>query len=288
MTLSATKDHRVAWPAGAVERRVAHRTHGRRQGPATRLMSPGDLGERLKPFVFLDMFDSGGAPAASFGLHPHSGIATLTLVTQGAVNYEDTSGNSGVMAKGSVEWMVAGGGVWHGGGWAGGDAARGFQLWLALPPELENGAAASTYLPPESIPHEGPARILLGEYGGARSALRAPSSINYLAVRLKAGERWRYIPPEGHTVAWVALGEGRLHMPDALEAGELAVFEESGGAIDFHAAVDTELVLGSAVKHPHDLALGYYSVHTSGAALDQGERRIRAIGDQLRKEGRLR
>jgi redox-sensitive bicupin YhaK (pirin superfamily) len=252
-------------------------------------MSPGDFGQVLKPFVFLDLFDSTGAsPDSGFGLHPHSGIATLTLITQGAVRYEDTTGKTGVVAQGGVEWMVAGGGVWHGGGWAEGAAARGFQLWVALPPELENGSSVSTYLAPDSIPHEGPARILLGHYGDSSSAIAAPSSMNYLAVGLKAGERWRYSPPEDHTVAWVALSEGRLHAPGALRVGELAVFNGSNGAIDFHAEVDTEFVLGSAVRHPHDLVLGNYSVHTSSATLEQGEAEIREIGKRLRQEGRLR
>ena len=41
---------------------------------------------------------------------------------------------------------------------------------------------------------------------------------------------------------------------------------------------DTAFVLGSAVKHPHDLVLGHYSVHTSQAALAEGEAEIRRIG----------
>ena len=120
------------------------------------------------------------------------------------------------------------------------------------------------------------------------AAIVAPSSMNYLAVRLKAGERWRYHPPAEHTIAWVALGAGGLHTPDTLRVGELAVFEESDGEIDFQAEVDTEFVLGSAVKHPHDLVLGTYSVHTSIEALHEGEARIQLIGKRLRDEGRLR
>jgi redox-sensitive bicupin YhaK (pirin superfamily) len=269
-------------------RRIAHRTMGHRHGPVTRLMSPGDIGQRLKPFVFLDLFDSSGAAPGSFGLHPHSGIATLTFITHGAVSYEDTSGEKGVVPQGGLEWMMAGGGMWHGGGWAGDAPARGFQLWVALPPELEQGAAASAYLAPEAIPHAGPARVLLGHYGGSSSPIDAPSSINYLALRLKAGERWRYNPPRGHTVAWVALGEGELRSPYALKVGELVVYEESNAAIDFHAVVDTEFVLGSAIKHPHDLVMGHYSVHTSAEALHEGEARIRQIGGRLREQGRLR
>jgi hypothetical protein len=43
--------------------RVVHPTRGHRHGPTTRLMRPSDLGERLKPFVFLDLFeaDMGGS-----------------------------------------------------------------------------------------------------------------------------------------------------------------------------------------------------------------------------------
>jgi hypothetical protein len=41
------------------------------------------------------------------------------------------------------------------------------------------------------------------------------------------------------------------------------------------------------VKHPHELVMGYYSVHTSEATLAQGEAEIRRIGATLREEGRL-
>jgi hypothetical protein len=66
------------------------------------------------------------------------------------------------------------------------------------------------------------------------------------------------------------------------------VFEPGAAAIDFYADEDTEFVLGSAVAHPHDLVLGYYSVHTSKASLEAGEGRINEIGARLQKEGRLR
>jgi len=46
-------------------------------------------------------------------------------------------------------------------------------------------------------------------------------------------------------------------------------------------------VLGSAIKHPHELVMGYYSVHTTPAALAQGEAEIKRIGARLKQEGRL-
>ncbi|MFM2035450.1 MAG: hypothetical protein RL459_715, partial [Pseudomonadota bacterium] len=35
-------------------RQITTRTPGRRHGPITRLMSPGDIGQLTKPFIFLD------------------------------------------------------------------------------------------------------------------------------------------------------------------------------------------------------------------------------------------
>jgi redox-sensitive bicupin YhaK (pirin superfamily) len=274
-------------------RAIVYRTRGSQHGGIVRLMSPGDLGEFLKPFVFLDLFgfDTTGGHKG-FGLHPHSGIATLTYLIEGDTLYEDTTGEQGTLLGGGVEWMRAGNGVWHTGGPAPGvKRVRGFQLWVALPASEENAPAQSMYLAPSQVPQEGPARVLLGRYVAAQSAIAAPAPINYLAVQLKDGERWSYVPPAGHTVGWVAVNEGALETGDdrggPIGSGELAVFEESSAVIDFVARGDTSFVLGSAAKHPHELVMGHYSVHTSRATLDQGEAEIRRIGARLRQEGRL-
>jgi len=123
-------------------RSIARRTHGQNHGLVTRLMSPSDFGEILKPFVFLDLFDHQGAPFNG-GLHPHSGIATLSYVIEGAVSFIDPGNVRGTLSAGGVEWMQAGYGMWHGGGLDKAGRTRGFQLWIALPPELELGPTIS-------------------------------------------------------------------------------------------------------------------------------------------------
>jgi redox-sensitive bicupin YhaK (pirin superfamily) len=267
-------------------RSIVQRTRGRTHGPVTRLMSPSDFGEVLKPFVFLDLFDHEGAPFNG-ALHPHSGIATLTYVMEGAVNYIDPDNATGTLPAGAVEWMQAGRGMWHGGGLDQAGRTRGFQLWIALPPELELGPTVSIHQSPEDVPEDGPVRVLLGSYGIASSAIASPSPINYLAIRLKAGERWRYTPPAGHSVLWVAIASGVLSAPDELRHGDLAAFEPSSKAVEFEALTDAEFVLGSALPHAHDLVLGYYSVHTSPDALQAGETHIAAIRTRLIHEGRI-
>jgi redox-sensitive bicupin YhaK (pirin superfamily) len=272
--------------ARAEPRAIALRTRGHRHGPVTRLVSPSDIGELIKPFVFLDLFDISGSTAPNFGWHPHSGIATLTVLHKGALEYQETTGAKGILPAGGLEWMRAGGGVWHTGAAVG--QAKGFQLWIALPEELESSPSQSHYLSPDQVPEEIPARVILGSYGRAKSTILSPERINYLDVQLAAGERWTYEPPADHDVAWLAVSEGSIRTPEPVSTGEFVAFEESNGALSIQADRASRFVLGSAAKHPHDLVLGTYSVHTSHAALVAGESHIQRIGSQLVAAGLLR
>src|SRR5689334_25397495 len=91
-------------------REIVYRTHGHEGGPITRLMSPSDLGEVVKPFVFLDHFDfDGGSSPMSMdhGWHPHSGIATVTVLLEGSLRYAETTGSAGTLPAGGGGWMRA-------------------------------------------------------------------------------------------------------------------------------------------------------------------------------------
>jgi redox-sensitive bicupin YhaK (pirin superfamily) len=268
-------------------RRIVLRSAGRRRGPITRLVSPSDVGELIKPFVFLDHAEVAFTGESFAGIHPHSGIATLTTVLQGGLAYEDTTGKEGQVRQGGLEWMKAGKGVWHDGGPLEGDPLRVFQLWVALPEQEELAPAESQYIATDAVEEDGPVRVILGQHGVARSRISAPEGINYFHVRLEDRERWVYTPPRDHNVAWLAVDRGRLIASEAIEAGEIAVFEESNGPIELRAEGATSFVIGSATKHPYPLVLGYYSVHTSATALARGEAEIRRIGSRLSTAGRL-
>jgi redox-sensitive bicupin YhaK (pirin superfamily) len=273
--------------AALSSRPIALRTAGHSHGPITRLISPGDVGELVKPFVFLDLFKAPPDAFRGFPMHPHSGIATLTWVLGGSGVYEDTTGKSGVLPTGGMEWMQAGGGVWHTGHPIGEMPFEGFQLWVALPPKLENEPARSTYLSPEHIPQAGPVKVLLGEYQGLSSIVTPPSPMNYLAVELQDGEEWIYQPPAGHDVAWLAVARGTLEAAETIVQGELAVFADGNEPIHVRAKGIASFVVGSAAKHPYPLVLGNYSVHTSADALYRGEANIRRIGTELAARGKL-
>lgn len=261
----------------ATHRPIVYRSSGTAMGPITRLMSPGDVGKIVKPFVFLDRFEITPDARRGFMPHPHSGIATLTTFLEGSMTYGDTTGKRGSMSVGSVEWMRAGSGVWHAGEPAPGHWMRGYQLWVALPPEFELTPAESLYLEADQIPDDGPARVLLGRYGDVASPIPFPVAMTYLHVRLADGERWTYHPGADHDVAWLATGSGRLRIGEAVLDRELAVFAEGNAPIAMVADGAVELVIGSASRHPYPLVTGDYSVHTSADALAEGERMIGAL-----------
>jgi redox-sensitive bicupin YhaK (pirin superfamily) len=274
----------LARKANAPVREIVHRAKGHIGGPISRLVSPSDLGQVIKPFVFLDLFQFQPGPRMPMDQfwHPHSGIATVTVMLDGGIRFAETTGRKGTIPEGGVEWMRAGNGVWHTGEAVPGHV-KGFQLWVALPPDLENAHFASQYAMPEEIPSDEGVRLILGSYGKLKSPIEAPP-MTYLSIMLRDGERWSYEPPRGHEVAWVAVADGLLRAPSSITTGEIAVFEQSEGPIDFIADGPTRFVLGSAAKHRHDLVLGSYSVHTSEATLRRGEVEIRRIGRELREK----
>lgn len=88
------------------------------------------------PFLLLDHFgsDDPNDYIKGFPWHPHRGIETVTYMIRGKVEHGDSTGNSGVINSGDVQWMTAGSGIIHqempkpfkG-------KMMGFQLWVNLP-----------------------------------------------------------------------------------------------------------------------------------------------------------
>lgn len=269
----------LAAPALA-HRPVVHRARGAGSGPIVRLMSPSDLGQYLKPFAFLDLIDAPSSISQRGNLHPHSGIATVTVLTEGNLRFDKGDWGTGRLDYGGVEWMRAGSAIWHGDEYRPDSAARfkGFQLWVALPEAMEMSEPEWQFVEASGIPSVGPARLISGAYQGKQSPVRSFDGLNYLLVTLAPGEKWIYETPAGHEVGWLSLSHGNLSGADIFHTGEIVVFDRSDAAILLRAGSEgATFVLGSAVPHPHDLILGYYSVHTSEANLKAGEARIAEV-----------
>ncbi|WP_263597473.1 pirin family protein [Pseudomonas fluorescens] len=163
--------------------------------------------------MFLGIFDVSGEgihAMSSMPLHPHSGKATVKVFTEGRVRYNDPDNGEGTIGYGGVEWMWAGGSIWHGKELTAEEVPRiqGFQLGIALPAELENGEPESRYIESVGTNEGQSAHVIFGNYQGVQSPVPAPEGVNYLLVTVKPGERWVYQPPAGHSVGWLALVKG--------------------------------------------------------------------------------
>ena len=271
-------------------RTITLRSCGTPHGPITRLISPEALGERLKPFVFLDFFSANVFPGFGFGMHPHSGIATLTWQPGCDVQYEDTTGQKGMLKAGGLEWMNAGGGAWHQGFLQGSGPAIGFQLWVPMPPGIEDNPSMGQYIPPQQVQSAeiegGVVRVLLGEFTSGETRIVSPiashQNMNYWVVELSEGARWHFRPPDSHTVAWVFSFEGESLVQQISTTRELVVLDGEGLIEVAATKGPAKLLIGTAEPHRYDLILGPSSIHTNPESLRRGLTQIDRLGRTLR------
>ena len=218
-----------------------------------------------------------------FSMHPHSGLATTTVLLEGEVEYEDTTGASGIMPAGGVEWMNAGRGVWHDGRARGDGPVRGYQLWVALPPELELGAAAQ----PVFICERGASQRSGPRYPGSLWKRRKPGT-RTLRHQLSAGAAfgWRAVAVHaaGRPQRRVAsVQRGALRTATKSSPTSLSCLTSPKTCWHSRPTKTTEFVLGSAVaasaRSRAWLLLGSYVSRgvARGGSQDQGDWRHNCV-----------
>lgn len=74
--------------------------------------------EEISPLLMFDYAEPRKFPAKvgaplGVGQHPHRGFETVTLAFQGEVEHHDSTGKSGIIGAGDVQWMTAGRGIIH-------------------------------------------------------------------------------------------------------------------------------------------------------------------------------
>ena len=137
------------------------------------------LREELSPFVF---FNSGTLEVNDneflVPMHPHSGIGIITYFDQGTLHHKNSSGIEAYIEGGGAQWINAGGGTYHEerhkkkaqeqAPWK----LSMYQLWMPLPPNLEEGPVEYSSYQPKDFPVSGSAKVLTGSYNGVTSPLK--------------------------------------------------------------------------------------------------------------------
>src|SRR5437667_12746072 len=85
--------------------------------PVRSIISPQGNTAELSPFLLLDyaapyQFEPSDE-RRGVGEHPHKGFETVTIVFDGEVEHRDSTGNSGKIGPGDVQWMTASSGLVH-------------------------------------------------------------------------------------------------------------------------------------------------------------------------------
>jgi redox-sensitive bicupin YhaK (pirin superfamily) len=116
---------------------------------------------QVGPFTFIDHMgpaNLGNGIYIDVDQHPHIGLSTLTYLFEGEIQHRDSIGSNQVITAGDVGFMTSGIGVTH--------TERtpqhrrgteqfimhGYQIWVALPKELEDIAPSFQFYPKHDIP----------------------------------------------------------------------------------------------------------------------------------------
>ncbi len=221
----------------------------------------------VSPFLMLDyaaptMFEPSETPPG-VGAHPHAGFETVTIVYEGEVAHRDSSGASGVIGPGDVQWMSAAKGLVHEEFHSPAASRRGglasmAQLWVNLPQADKGAAPRYQDIRDAAIPRvelangAGLARIIAGSLDEAKGPARTFTPMNVWDVRLKAGARVEFPFHDGDNVV-LPVFSGALRIEGrSVEADTVALFDREGDRIALEATADTQLLVlaGAPIDEP--------------------------------------
>lgn len=222
----------------------------------------------VSPFLLMDHAGPAVFPPSEkrrgVGEHPHRGFETVTIMYSGEVEHRDSSGSSGKIGPGDVQWMTAGSGVVHEEMHSADYSKRGgpfeaIQLWVNLPAKSKMSAPGYQTLLARDIPEvalaggAGTARIIAGTLGDARGPAKTFTPVTLWDVRLKSGSGALLELPAGHMAAlFVLKGNVNVNGSTKLGASEFVTFSRDGAAIRIDADADATLLMlgGEPIDEP--------------------------------------
>jgi redox-sensitive bicupin YhaK (pirin superfamily) len=235
--------------------------------PVRNLFPSNGLQLEVSPFLMLDyagpQYFKPAPQPRGVGEHPHRGFETVTIAYQGSVAHRDSTGNSGVIYPGDVQWMTAASGILHeemheAEFTKNGGTFEMIQLWVNLPAKDKMSKPGYQAITKEQIavvnfPTGGHARVIAGSLNGTAGPAKTFTALNVWDIVLKAGERVELTVPEGHNTA-VVLRKGDASVNGAKLSGEarIATLGREGDTVTFEATAESQLVLlsGEPINEP--------------------------------------
>ncbi|HXB33769.1 MAG TPA: pirin family protein, partial [Puia sp.] len=222
---------------------------------------------RVSPFLLLDFnAEIDFSPSdhiRGVGVHPHKGFETVTIVYKGSVAHHDSTGSSGVIHPGDVQWMTAGAGVLHKEYHEESYSKMGgpfemIQLWVNLPAKYKQTppkyqAITADRITKVVLPDEGgTVNVIAGEYGGQRGPANTFTEINVWDLRLnRSGKFEGRIPASHHTLLLVVKGSVEVN-DRVIGEHDLVVFGQEGEEIEIRTKENSVALLlsGEPIHEP--------------------------------------
>jgi quercetin 2,3-dioxygenase len=222
----------------------------------------------MSPFFLLDYGAKWNVPPSDtprgVGVHPHRGFETVTIAYHGRVAHHDSSGNSGVIREGDVQWMTAGAGVLHKEYHEKEFSKKGglmqmAQIWVNLPAKYKMTPARyqpienkmmGRYLLDDKISF---IEVIAGEYNGTTGPASTFSTLNMFNARLKKGATADF-NFNGNTNTGMLVVEGEVKINNATKGYEdnFILFGHTGERVSLEAISDCIILVlnGEPINEP--------------------------------------
>jgi len=228
----------------------------------------GNFGDRMNPFFLMDFnpefnFTPTTKPRG-VGVHPHRGFETVTIAYKGSVAHNDSTGNSGVINPGDVQWMTAASGIlhkeYHETKFANkGGAFEMIQLWVNLPKKYKmTQPKYQPILSGQKGRYEiekgmGNVFVIAGGYKGIKGPAKTFSPVEMYDIHLNEnGEATFNLPAAFNTGLLVVEGEIIVNDNRKVDNHQYVQFKNEEGEIKIKANQKSILLLlsGEPINEP--------------------------------------
>jgi redox-sensitive bicupin YhaK (pirin superfamily) len=189
------------------------------------------------------------------GEHPHRGFETVTIVYQGELEHRDSAENHGTIGPGDVQWMTAASGVVHEEFHSESFTTSGgifevAQLWVNLPAQHKMSPPRYQEIRDSDIPrvvlpnNAGTARVIAGEFLGARGPAKTVTPLVVCDLSLSSGHLAELPLPDGFTTMLVVQhGSVTINDSEPARGVELVIFDREGDQIQAECRQEARVLL---------------------------------------------
>ncbi|MEO1713659.1 MAG: pirin-like C-terminal cupin domain-containing protein, partial [Bacteroidota bacterium] len=201
---------------------------------------------------------------------------------EGEIMHRDTLGTEQRVTPGSVGWMTAGKGIVHTErtpeDWRNGDSytVHGYQIWVALPKELEQMDPAFSHTPADDLPKwsKGPLDFILvaGKGFGHQSPVPVHSELFMVDVQCSSSARLDIQGQLKGEIGIVVVSGYIKACGERIEAGQMLVSKEED-ACQLTLGPDTHLLLFGGQAFPEKRHIYWNFVASEEATIEEAKER---------------